>query len=244
MKSKLNREKEAIAFRDENALGSEEPIKIKNLLTNLKVQTFFKPISENISGMSIKINDLRYMLINSNHSIGRQNFTIFHEIYHLFIQENFASMVCATGHFDKSNTIEFYADWFSAFVLLPRDGIINRVPKAELSKNKISLNTILALEHYFSCSRAALLRRLEELNLIDNHKYLHYKENIKLSANQYGYDTSLYEPGRHNKVITNYGIVARELYDKEIISESNYISLMGDVGIDVESGDYEYGTTS
>ena len=238
--SKLNREKEAIAFRDENGLGAEEPVKIKNLLTNLKVQTFFKPIGDNISGMSIKINDLRYMLINSTHSIGRQNFTIFHEIYHLFIQEDFESMVCVTGQFDKSNKLEFYADWFSAFVLLPRDGVISRIPKSELSKNKISLNTILAVEHYFSCSRAALLRRLEELRLIDIYNYAKYKENVKFSAKQYGYDTSLYESGRHKKVITNYGIIAKELYDKEVISESNYISLMRDIGIDIESGDYEY----
>ena len=39
--------------------------------------------------MLVKQDDVKFMLINANHSIGKQNFSIAHELYHLFVQENF-----------------------------------------------------------------------------------------------------------------------------------------------------------
>ena len=75
--------KEASEFRMSRGFGNTEPIPLKNLLIKLKIIAVFKNRSENFSGMAIKAGDFRFMLINSSHSIGRQNFSSCHELYHL-----------------------------------------------------------------------------------------------------------------------------------------------------------------
>jgi len=79
-------EKEAAEFRTRLGYTSYDPIGLKSLLIKLNIITLFKPLSEKFSGMAVKVEDTCFMFVNSSHSIGRQNFTICHELYHLFIQ--------------------------------------------------------------------------------------------------------------------------------------------------------------
>ena len=237
MKSRLEIQAKVSNFREAHNINPSEPIKIKPLLLKLNVKTFFHALDEKISGISVLINGIRFMFINSNHSIGRQNFSVCHELYHLFVQENFQSMICNTGTFSTKNPIEYQADWFAAFLLMPQEGILKRIPQNELKKNKIQVPTLLALENYFGCSRTALLFRLGELNLIDVDKYEHLKTNVKFVAEIFGFGKNLYEKGRDGLFIGDYGLKAKQLYDNDIISESKFISLLQDIGIDIEAGE-------
>jgi len=229
--------KEEALFRDTNGFGIAEPIRLKSLLLKLKVVTLFQPLSDHFSGMSIKAPEFSFMLINSNHSVGRQHFTILHELYHLVVQIDFATMVCSTGKFDRKDKIEYHADAFAAYVLMPEQGILERMPNHELRKNKISLGTILEIEQYYSCSRSALLNRLREMGLIDVTLCEEFRRNVITYARGYGYDISLYQPGNDGLIIGDYGKKARELFEKEHISESHFISLMHDIGVDLDSED-------
>jgi transcriptional regulator with XRE-family HTH domain len=129
------------------------------------------------------------------------------------------------------NSTEKSADLFASFLLLP-EGLIEIIPEAELSKNKITIPSIVKIEQYYRCSRQALLIRLKGLNLIDKK----YMEKLGIDViNQVkilGYDTSLYQPGNNNRVIGSYALYAKKLYDNDIISESNFIDLLLDSGID------------
>jgi len=227
-------EKKAIDFRRTAGLSNSDPIRIKSLLSKLNVITVFKPLSANFSGMALKIEENRFILVNSEHSLGKQHFTICHELYHLFVQENFTVMICDVGKFDKTNGEEYNADRFASVLLMPETAIKDIIPEKELSKDKIQLNTILKLEHYFSCSRSALLYRLKELNLITGKSYDLYCGNVKQSAVKYGYPLDLYETGNKDLTIGNYGELTRALFDKELISESHYISLLYDLGMNEE----------
>lgn len=228
-------EKKANDFRNRNGLGSNDSIRLKSLLTKLDVLTVFKPLSAGFSGMALKIDkegDIkRFVLINSNKTLGHQHFTICHELYHLFIQENFNSMVCTAGQFAKKDKEEYNADIFAAHLLLPENGIKSLIPDEELGKDKIRLKTILKIEHYFSCSRLALLYRLKDLGIISSRKWEELSTHVKRSAIEFGYSTGIYESGNHHEVIGDYGTLARELFDKEIISESHYYSLLLDLGM-------------
>ena len=53
------------------------------------------------------------------------------------------------------------------------------------------------------------------------------------SAQQNGYDTSLYEQANKNLVIGDYGVKARKLFDDEKISESHYYQLLIKIGVNV-----------
>lgn len=233
-------EKKATEFRNIYGLGSNDSIRLKSLLYKLNVLTVFKPLNSNFSGMAIKVTNgkeeetKRFILINSSKSLGAQHFTICHELYHLFIQRQFTSMVCTTGLFRKTDGEEYNADLFAAYLLMPETAIKSIIPDDELGKNKISLKTILKIEQYFSCSRAALLVRLKQLGIIDGSHYDRFASNVKRSALEHGYSTDLYEPGNHNQVVGDYGTIARELFDKEKISESHYFSLLLDLGMNVD----------
>ncbi len=233
--NKLLLGKQATGFRSVNGLGSDDPLRLKSLLSKLNVLTLFKPLGEHFAGMAIKVetgsNIARFMLVNASHSKGKQHFTICHELYHLYIQKEFHSMLCNTAIFKKGSGAEYHADVFASHLLLPEHGVKCLIPDHELAKDKISLKTIIKIEQYFSCSRAALLYRLKDLNLITAANYSKFCSNVKRSAIQYGYSTALYEPGGDYQLIGDYGELARDLFDREIISESHYIGLLSDAGI-------------
>ncbi|MVZ60803.1 ImmA/IrrE family metallo-endopeptidase [Sphingobacterium humi] len=227
-------EKKVIEFRRFAGLSETDPIRFKSLLSKLNVITVFRDLSAEFSGMALKVEENRFILINSAHSLGKQHFTICHELYHLFVQENFSSMVCNVGQFNSALGEEFNADRFASILLMPESAIKELIPDQELSKDKIQLHTVLKLEHYFSCSRNALLYRLKSLDLITSKIYDQYQINIKSNAVKYGYPIDLYQKGNNGLTIGNYGSLTRELYDKELISESHYISLLYDLGMNEE----------
>jgi Zn-dependent peptidase ImmA (M78 family) len=233
-------QKKAYSFREQNGISGGEAIRLKSLLLKLNVLTVFRPLTEGFSGMSLKINDdARFILINSNHSVGRQHFTIGHELYHLYIQEKFEMHACKTGLFDIKNIEEYNADYFAACLLVPEKGIYELIPDEELNKNKIVLQTIIKLEQYFSVSRSSMLVRLKILKLIDNKYFEQLRINKAIdTAQQYGYDTALYKPGNDNLIIGDYGEKAKRLFDSERISEGHYLELMQQIGIDITNPEH------
>lgn len=225
--------KEASEFRNQLGIGNTDSIHLKSLLLKLNIIAVFKDLSEGFSGMSVKAGDKMFMLINSQHSLGRQHFTICHELYHLKFDKDFQPHLCQSGLFNKKLQNEFRADIFASYFLMPDDGIINLIPDSQLGKDQLKPETILKIEQYFSCSRAALLNRLRELNLISPAFQEYYSKNVKITAKQYGYPLALYEKGNSGLVIGDFGTLAKQLFDSEKISEGHYVSLMQTIGIDV-----------
>jgi len=234
MPTNYHLQKEATHLRNHWEIGPTDPIRLSSLILRLNTVLVFKQLSTKFSGMSYKVADFSFMLINSEHPIGRQNFTICHELYHIFVQTDFAIHSCIIEGFDKKNKTEYAADLFASFFLLPEDGVLRLIPENELRKNKITLQTILKIEQYYRCSRSALLYRLENLGLIYVKDYEDYRYDVSKNAKLYGYDTALYYPGRHDQVYGEYGVIAKKLFDDEKISESHYLSLLKDIGIDID----------
>lgn len=222
-------------FREQNGISSSEAIRLKSLLLKLNVITIFKPLPSKFSGMAVKTDSFKFMLINNNLSLGKQHFTIAHELYHLFIQEDFSSMICNVGLFNSRDYNEFQADQFASQLLMPDEGIFSLVPDNELQRNKIQLSTIVKIEQFYSVSRTALLIRLKGLDLLSEDRIESFRLNITKSALQLGYPRDLYSEGNKGLIIGDYGERAKRLFDNEIISETNYVSLMNDIGVDVES---------
>jgi Zn-dependent peptidase ImmA (M78 family) len=235
--SDLLLEKEATIFRTSQGLDNKDPIRLKSLLQKANVISLFTPLSTNFSGMALKAytkdsKEVRFILINSNQSLGKQHFTICHELYHLFIQKDFTSQVCSTGLYKKDDINEYNADVFASYLLLPTEGLLENIPNDEITKRKISLKTILFIENFYSCSRRALLYRLKILKLINGEEYDIFTKNIIKGALENGYGTELYEKGNQKVVIGDYGTLARSFFDKEKISETHYYSLLTDLGVD------------
>lgn len=233
-------QKKANQFRERNGISGGEAIRLKSLLLKLNVFTLFRPLTEAFSGMSLKVNDnALFILVNSNHSIGRQHFTIAHELYHLFVQDKFEIHQCKTGLFDPKKKEEYNADYFASCLLMPESGIQELIPDEELYKKKISLQTVIRLEQYFSVSHSSMLVRLKMLGLSDAKAFDYFKTfKATETAQQFGYQTSLYKEGNHDVIVGDYGEKAKRLFDIEKISEGHYMELMQKIGIDITNPEH------
>lgn len=223
-------ERQVAEFRQRVGLSDTQSVNLKSLLLKLNVLTIFRPLSNSFSGMSLKSpGGERFMLINSNQPQGRQHFTIAHELYHLFVEENPIPHNSSTEG-SKSES-EQCADVFALIFLMPYNAILQMIPDSEL-KGKVTLATVIRIEHYFSVSRHAVINRLCDTKFIDRkERDLLLSFPVVRTALEYGYDTSLYKPGNENLVIGDFGEKARKLYDDEKISEGHYRELLSKIGI-------------
>jgi len=223
-------ERQVTEFRQKVGLSDTQAVNLKSLLLKLNVLTIYRPLSNTFSGMSLKSpGGKMFMLVNSNQSRGRQHFTIAHELYHLFIEENPVPHNCETEG-NKSES-EQCADAFALIFLMPYNAILQMIPSEEL-KGKITLATVIRMEHYFSVSRQAVVNRLCDTKFIDRkERDLLLSFPVVRTALEYGYDLALYQPGNENLVIGNFGEKARKLYDDEKISEGHYHELLSKIGI-------------
>lgn len=228
-------EAKANRFRRECGISPDVALDFENLLISLDVLTVLRPLKGEFSGMALKTKESRFMLINTNNPLGRQHFTIGHELYHLFIQDDFSFQMCKAGVFDKKDREEYNADVFSSYFLMPEAGLVKQIPEKEIGWGEtISLATIIRLEQYFGVSRKALLVRLSKSKYIDYDDYKQYLTEVTKSAVEHGFTDKLYTPTGEQRVVGKYGIKAKKLFDKDKISESHYHSLMLDIDIDVD----------
>lgn len=223
-------ERQVTEFRQHTGLSDSQPINLKSLLLKLNVLTVYRPLSDTFYGMSLKSPaGERFMLVNSNLPRGQQHYTIAHELYHLYIEENPAPHNC--GADDCKTESEQCADAFASIFLMPYTALLQMIPSEELKKG-ISLATVIRLEHYFSVSHQAVVERLFDTKFITRQERMALLSYPALrSAQEYGYDTSLYLPGNENLVIGDFGEKARKLYDEEKISEGHYRELLGKIGV-------------
>jgi Zn-dependent peptidase ImmA (M78 family) len=223
-------------FRSIHGLGRKDPLDIHWLLDSLNVPVVFKPLSQGFSGLAGKAEDLSFILINSWHTLGRQNFTIAHELYHLYFDKSFENMhidLSIEGSGTGSSLGEKQANAFASALLLP-PGFLEIIPEQERKKNSLSVPTLVRIEQFYRCSRSALLYRLKEFHLADESFIAKHENGASAQAKMLGYDTSLYRPGRDGLVIGNYTSLALRLYEHELISETSLAQYLQDIGLDPE----------
>jgi len=229
MKKLLLEAAEALAnkFRVEIGLNLLEPISVKSILRKKNILTIYRPLSEKSYGLSLKSKEGDcFMLVNSNSTRGRQHFTIGHELFHLFYDENPTPHICGDEE-GSTSTTEKNADMFASALLMPKEGLLQFVSPEEIISKDIKLATVLKMEQYFSVSRSSLLIRLKRIGLLtENSLKSQLNIPVKESAKQYGYDLSLYNSGNENLVIGDFGEKARLLYDSGKISEGHYTELL------------------
>lgn len=224
-------ERLAQKLRADMGLNDSEPIHTKTILRKENIVTMYLPLSENIYGLSLKHEGHKFMLINSTRTRGRQHFTIAHELYHLYLEDNPSPHICSNG----KNISEANADMFASAFLMPSNGINSNITTSEIKDRNISLATIIRLEQYFSVSRKALLIRLQKLNLLSQSQFDEYSLTHPIqTAKDYGYDISLYKSGNTNLVLGDFGTLARTLFENDIISEGNYFELLNQIPYDEE----------
>jgi len=213
----------AAKFRSDWGFSLAEPINVKTMIRRLDVMLIYRPLSDNSYGISCMSGKKRFMLVNSNSTRGRQHFTIAHELYHLYYDENPSPhMCCNIAEGEEKN-----ANRFASSLLMPREGVFAMASPDEVRSYGVSLATVLKMEQYFGVSRGTMLFRLKDIGIVSQRSYEEMKTvGVKESARAYGYDLSLYEPGNEGLVIGDFGTKARRLFESGRISEGHYNELM------------------
>lgn len=238
---RLECREKAAQFRNRFGYGPDDPIHLRSFLLKQNVVTLFKPLGGSFAGMAMIVDQKRFMMVNQNHTMGKQHFTIAHELYHLFIQENFISKKCKTALFlAQGDPEELKADLFAANLLLPEIGVSTLVPQEE-RKGKVSAQTIFKIQQVYSVSVKATIFRLVELGFVDSGYFETFQSGSTEKMRNLGFDTRLMYPGNQDLTLGDYAVMAGTLFQQRKISESVYLTYLNAVHIDplqkIENGE-------
>lgn len=219
------------AYRVRKYLGADgqSPMDIFKLVQGIEDLTLvFYPLGKNISGVCYKGASSRVIAVNSHMSLGRQRFSLAHELYHLYFDEAKESQVSRMA-IGVGDAIERCADQFASYLLMPPaalseslDGIKSDRPGAE---------DVIWLEQYYGLSHKATLYRLVSDGVLTAQDAGAMETGVMSLAARLGYDTSLYRPAPEEKermVLGRYLALSENLLEKECISHGKYEELLMD----------------
>lgn len=193
-------------LRHEWGIGSFASANIRSLaysnIRNLTVLWF--PMKTNISGCCSKTKEDKVIFINTNHTIGRQNFTLAHELYHLLYEDIDDFIVCGVNNNSQS---ERNADNFASTLLMPDSALYWFKNNNQI--DEWALEDVIRCEQYYQVSRSTMLVRLRNLNWIGQSQSDEFASNIIREADRLGYDTALYKPSSENQKCSSIGELIR-----------------------------------
>lgn len=141
-----------------------------------------EPLQERIAGLCARVGDLAIALIDSSAVVGRQRFTVAHELCHLLLGDG--EQVLVDERLTGRSLVEMRANAFAAHFLMPAKAV-----RRYLRQRPVDEEVVVELQYTFGVSLDALLWHLVNLDLISENK----REQIravgpKALAFRYGYD--------------------------------------------------------
>lgn len=176
-------------LRHEWGIESIAPVNIRSLIYNniRNLTILWFPMKNNISGCCSKTKEDKIIFINTNNTIGRQNFTLAHELYHLLYDDIDYSVGCEINSNFQS---EKNADNFASTFLMPDSALYWFKNRNQI--DNWTLEDVIKCEQYYQISRHTMLIRLKKLNWINQNQFDDFGYDVIRRADRLGYDTNLY----------------------------------------------------
>ena len=205
----------ALDLRKRMGEDSFSPIDIFSMVQNIEdITLILFPLGDNISGYCRKYANTKIIVINSAMTIGRQRYSLAHELYHIYYDDSMSSFVCS--NFNNKTINEQNADAFASFFLMPQTAL------SQLGiKKPISIKDIVRIEQYYRISRKAVLYRLLNEGFIDNDELELFSHNVRYSAKLLGYGDTLYRPTPKDE---QYCVLGKYIKDAEFLHNNGKIS--------------------
>lgn len=188
---------------------------IKNstqLLSEMDYYIIKAQAPKNLSGFYMKKDKYPFIFVNTNHSLGRQNFSLWHEVYH-----NYMDHQNGISDFGSNLLEEREAEIFAGCVLLPD----SEIQKWMVQQVDIMRPDVLArMSVYYNMSFNGVMVRAMQMNPISKEKY----KELKLFSNPEN-TTELYALYTDNNLATD---ILKPTYDLQIspnimtVLEKNY----------------------
>jgi len=157
---------------------SSAPVEVENLAKEVGIEIIKAELPHDISGAIDMENPSRpRILINKDHPLVRQRFSIAHELGHFFlhkpdgihIDKNFSSIFLRNE--DSSTAlypIEIEANKFAALLLMPEKFLVNSIRQKLQEERTIEISTLIKnLKDQFEVSEPAMKFRLQNLGIIN-----------------------------------------------------------------------------
>lgn len=186
------------------------------------------PMSEHLSGMCVKSGANCVIAINSKMSLGRQRFSLAHELFHLYYDENMMAICLAA--MNTGNDIERAADTFAAFFLIPPASLKKKICEMRgKGVPQLGLREVIQLEQYFGVSHQAMLNQLVDIGEITPQQAADMKHGVIKFAEILGFSTDLYQRLPVEKQYQTNGYLieqASSALSKNLISEGKYEEIL------------------
>ncbi len=230
MLDKLELNTKAQELRESLGEDANSPVDIFSLANQIeKLTLVFYPLGENISGICVRDDEIRLIAINSAMSYGRQRFSLAHEMYHLFYDDESGYNICAKKLDPKSEN-ERCADQFASYFLAPYKALRAAIKKIA-GNGSLTMQHIIELEQYFGMSHLAMLWRLVSEGYLTTDKLDDYNSGVVSAARYLGYNDKLYKPASPELQKRTYGYYLKQveaLQRRDLVSPGKIDELLID----------------
>ncbi|PNE20267.1 hypothetical protein V511_09620 [Mesotoga sp. Brook.08.YT.4.2.5.1] len=231
----------ALSLRRQLGEDPYSPIDIFAALGSIDDLTLvYYPLGKRISGICLRAEDNKIIVVNSEQTYGRQRFTAAHELCHIYFHEDLHKVICPFA-FDEKDPAEIEANKFASYFLAPYESLREFLSKRIQKSGRISLENVVETEQYYGLSRQATLIRLMKEGYITEEEASEMQTGVIKSAQGLGYDVTLYKPSSEEKktmTLGKYVKLAEALREREAISEGLYEQYL----LDAFRPDIVYGT--
>jgi Zn-dependent peptidase ImmA (M78 family)/DNA-binding XRE family transcriptional regulator len=164
---RVQAENDAMELRQWLGLGAAPLTDIVTVLEmELGVRVYVRRFDSRICGLFAYDDTLgACILLNANHPRERRNQTAAHEAGHLISTRRQPEVL---HHEEGENSREErYANAFGRALLTPARAVMHKFQEVIAGSNILTRRQVIILAHFFGVSREAIVRRLEELRLVE-----------------------------------------------------------------------------
>ena len=227
---RLQAENDATELRQWLGLGLAPVRDVMSLLElDLGVRLYVRPLHSRVSGL-FAYDDVvgACILLNAGHSRERQAQTGVHELGHLTSRRQTPD-VCRFDRQDDSRE-ERYANAFGRAFLTPARTVAARFQDLTAGAPRFTRRHVILLAHAFGVSREAMVRRLEELDLVKRGTWNWFEANGGITDGQarevLGESASPGSRDAGRPVSFRLGLLAAEAHRQELLSEGQLARLL------------------
>jgi Zn-dependent peptidase ImmA (M78 family)/DNA-binding XRE family transcriptional regulator len=225
-------EQDALELRQRLGLGiSPVPDIVTLLELELGVRVYVRRFDGKISGLFAYDEALGpCILLNANHPRERRTQSAAHECGHFISTRREPEIL--HNHQTENSREERYADAFGRAFLTPARGVIQKFHEVTAGSDRLNRRHAIVLAHFFGVSREAMIRRLEELELVKPGTWDWFKSNGGITDEQAkqvlgdlpAADSQKADADRPTTLRLN--LLAAEVYRQGLLSEGQLARLL------------------
>jgi Zn-dependent peptidase ImmA (M78 family)/DNA-binding XRE family transcriptional regulator len=229
---RLQAEQDAQDLRNRLGLGiSPIPDIISLLEMELGMRVYLRRLDGRISGL-FAYDPLAgpCMLLNANHPPSRRNQSAAHECGHYISARNEPEILLTDEHHQSRS--EKYANVFGRALMTPSRGVMQKFQEVTAGSDRFTRRHVIVLAHFFSVSREAIVRRLEELDLVKQGTWEWFQNQGGITDEQASQVLGIERYGNQlasdadQPVSLRMGLLVNHVYQQGLLSEGQLSNLL------------------